>query len=360
MKHEARVLLTKATDSVLLAIEHFNRPWDRGRHEAILVLVDRAFELLLKSIIVHKGGRIREPRAKETIGFDACVRKCVTDAQVKCLTEEEALTIQIINSLRDAAQHYIVDVSEQQLYTYIQSGLTLFDKMLREVFDKKLTDYLPERVLPISSNPPKDFGELMDIEFEDTKRLVGPRSRKRFEARAKLRSLAIVEASLNGSRSQPSESELEKLVIRVSRGESWQEIFPGIERLVLSAEDDGLSLTLRITKSRGEPIHLVPEGTPGATVVAVKRVDELGYYSLSLTSLAQKTGLSSPKMLVLVRELRIQEDVECFKEFKIGSMSLKRYSAKSLDRAEKALLTINMEEVWKKNKPAGKKKRNET
>jgi hypothetical protein len=111
MKREAVNLLVKSSDSVLLAIEIFNRPWDRGRKEAVLVLLDRSFELLLKSIIVYKGGRIREPRATETIGFDACIRKCISDVQVKCLTEEEALTIQIVNSLRDAAQHYIVDVS---------------------------------------------------------------------------------------------------------------------------------------------------------------------------------------------------------------------------------------------------------
>ena len=63
-------MLTKATDSALLSIEHFNRPWDRGRHEAVLILIDRSFELLLKAVIVYKGGKIREPRAKETIGFD--------------------------------------------------------------------------------------------------------------------------------------------------------------------------------------------------------------------------------------------------------------------------------------------------
>ena len=108
----------KSTDSILMAIEHFNRPWDRGRQEIVLVLLDRSFELLLKSIIVHKGGQIRERGRNKTAGFDTCVRKCVSDAQVKCLSEEEALNIQIINSFRDAAQHYVVDISEQQLNAY--------------------------------------------------------------------------------------------------------------------------------------------------------------------------------------------------------------------------------------------------
>ena len=106
VKREAKVLLQKAADSIFLSIDHFNRPYDRGRHEAVLIFLDRAFELLLKSVIVHRGGKLRGNDENQTIGFDKCVRKCVSEAQIRCLNEEEALTIQNINTLRDAAQHY--------------------------------------------------------------------------------------------------------------------------------------------------------------------------------------------------------------------------------------------------------------
>jgi hypothetical protein len=356
VKREVRNLLSKATDSVLLSIEHFNRPWDRGRHEAVLVLLDRSFELLLKSVIVHKGARIREPRAKETIGFDSCVRKCVSNAQTRCLTAEEALAIQIVNSLRDAAQHYIVEVSEQQLYIYTQSALTLFDKILMEVFQKKLIDYLPERVLPVSSAPPSDFASLMTVELNDIKQLLAPNSRRRFEARAKLRSFAIIEASLGGSRFQPSEGELEKLARRISRGDAWQDIFPGIRRLAFNADDDGISVSLRITKSRGEPVHLVPEGTPGATVVAVKRVDELSFYSLNVTALAVKLEISLPKTLALIKELNLIANSEYYKEFVIGKTRFKRYSPKALDHIKKALPSLNLDQIWQRHRPTGRRK----
>lgn len=124
----------------MLAIEHFNRPWDRGRHEAVLILLDRAFELLLKSIILHKGGKIREAYEKETIGFEKCVRKCISDNQAKCLTEEEGLTIQIINSFRDAAQHDIVVMSEQEIYMYAQAGVTLYKDLIKKVFNEDLKE----------------------------------------------------------------------------------------------------------------------------------------------------------------------------------------------------------------------------
>ena len=139
--------------------------------------------------------------------------------------------MQIINSLRDAAQHYVIEISEQQLYVYTQSGLTLYTKILEDVFRHKLSDYLPGRVLPISPNPPADFASLINLEFNDIKKLVKPGSRKRFQAMARLRSFAIVEASLGGSRSQPGESELSKLAGRIRKGNTWQKIFPGISRL---------------------------------------------------------------------------------------------------------------------------------
>ena len=48
---------------------HFNRPWDRGRTEAVLILLDHSFEMLLKAAIRHRQGKIRRPREKQTIGL---------------------------------------------------------------------------------------------------------------------------------------------------------------------------------------------------------------------------------------------------------------------------------------------------
>lgn len=90
MRKESRTLHAKAVDSLVLAVDHFNRAWDRGRTEAVLILLDRSFELLLKAIIVHRAGgsAIREP-GKEgmTLGFDPCLRKCLSDAKLKCLRQ---------------------------------------------------------------------------------------------------------------------------------------------------------------------------------------------------------------------------------------------------------------------------------
>jgi hypothetical protein len=346
MKKEAKVLLLKSIDSLFLAVEHFNRPWDRGRPEAVLILLDRSFELLLKAVIIHRGGRIRERRAKETIGFDSCVRKCVSDACIKCFSEEEAITIQVINSLRDAAQHYLLEISEQQLYIYTQGGLTLYETILTQVFGESLKEHLPNRVLPISTDSPKDLAAVITAEFTDIKTLLAPGSRKQLDARARLRTLQIVEESLGGSRSQPGEPELRRLVRDISKGRSWQAIFPGIASLRLDTSGTGLSVSLRITKNEGEPVRLVPEGTPGATVVAIRRVNELSYYSLGLHDLATKLRLTNNKTLAVVRALNIQSNAEYFKVFKIGSVTHKRYSINCLDYLHKELPGLDIDRIW--------------
>lgn len=351
MKKEVKILVGKSIDSLVLSVEHFNRPWDRGREEAVLILLDRAFELLLKAFILHKGGKIRERGSSETFGFDRCVRKCVSDASTKCLSELEALTIQIINSLRDAAQHYILDVSENQLYMYAQAGITLFNDKLKEVFNQSLSDHMPERVLPISTTPPTSLGTLISKEFKEIKQLIAPGSRKKIQARAKLRSIAIIEASLNGVRSQPSKHELDKLLKKVAAGKDWQEIFQGVASLKLDTEGTGLSISIRLTKSDGDPVQMVPEGTPGATVVAVKRVNELSFYSLGLKDLARKMTLTEPKTIALVRFLKIQENEEYYKEIRVGKSTFKRYSPKALDTLIRALKVVNMEEVWATCRP---------
>lgn len=350
MKREPKVLLDKALDSLVLSIDQFNRPWDRGRAEAVLIFLDRSFELLLKAVIVHKGRQIRQKGARETFGFDKCVRKCLSDAKTKCLTEEQALTLQIINSLRDAAQHYVLDISEQQLYMHAQAGVTLFNDLLQAVFQGSLTDHLPERVLPVSSSPPRDLHGMIDAEFNDIKSLVSPGKRRGLDAHAKLRSLAIIESSLSGIRSQPSEDELKALVSQIQAERSWQEIFPGVASLRIDTQGAGLSVSIRLTKKEGEAVYLVPEGTPGATVVAVKRVNELDYYSMGLEQLANNLGVTRPKTLALIKHLNIQDSEDYFKIVRVGKSVFKRYSVNALRKVRDALPTLDIDTIWKEHR----------
>ena len=100
-----------------------------------------------------------------------------------------------------------------------------------------------------------------------------------------------------------------------------------------------------------EPIRLVKEGTPGATIVGVKRVNELAYYSLGLKDLAKKAGISQPKALAVIRKLDVQENDEYFKVIKIGKAEYKRYSPKALNLLKNELPDLDLDQIWKEYNP---------
>lgn len=346
MKRESRLLYTKAVDSLVLSIEHFNRPSDRGRVDAVLILLDHAFEMLLKAAILHRGGDIRKPREKQTLGFDECLRKALSDGAIRFLTQEQVLQLQAINTLRDAAQHHVVDFSEQHLYIHAQAGLTLFRDVVHAVFDQDLQIHLPPRVLPLSTTPPTDLATLFEQEATEVQRLLKPGKRRRVEAAAKLRALAIVDGAMRGDRLQPTDAELRKLGDSISKGSRWSDIFPGVAAIDLTATGTGPALDLRISKKQGIPIQLVPEGTPGASVLAVHKVDSLAYYSLGRDQVARHLGLSGPRTTALIRHVKIKDDTECYRRITIGKASFDRYLRKAIERLSEAKRTADMDQVW--------------
>lgn len=346
MRKEAALLKGKSVQSLILSIELFNRPSDTGRVHGVLILLDHAFEMLFKAIIIHKGGKIREPHENQTIGFDSAVRKGVSDGKVKFLKENQALTVQMINSLRDAAQHHILDISEQHLYMQIQAGLTLFREVYEAEFSEQLCHMLPHRVLPLSTTPPTDLATLFDREANEVKKLLCPGSRKRTEAEAKLRALAIVDRSLNGLKTQPTASELNKICKSIaSKNLQWTDIFPCVAAINLSPAGHGPSIGLRITKT-GLPVSLVDQNSPDAAVVAIKRVDELGFYTLGRDQLAEKVGLNRSKTTAVIRYLKLQSDTECYKRVVIGKSPFDRYSTKAVGRIMDALKSTPIEKIW--------------
>jgi hypothetical protein len=356
LKREARFLLEKACDALVLSIELFNRPHDRGRISSTLIQLDHGFEMLMKAAILHRGGRIREKRARETIGFDACVRRSLSDGTIKYLSDEQALLLQTINGLRDAAQHHLLDISEGQLYVHVQSGVTLFRDILREVFNQELSSHLPARVLPVSTSPPTDLATLFDTEVSEVRKLLGPGRRRQVEALARLRPLAILDGTIRGEKGQPSDGDLRRLGGEIRKGKKWDRVFQGAASVEIKPDGSGPGLALRLSKKEGIPIQLVAEGTPGAHVVAVKRVDELGFYNLGAKQLADKVALTMPKAVAVVDYLGLRDRADCYKEIKIGKAVFKRYSQKAMDEIKAALEEESADEIWQKRRRANRER----
>jgi hypothetical protein len=125
-------------------------------------------------------------------------------------------------------------------------------------------------------------------------------------------------------------------------------VFRGAAAVEIAADGAGPSLSLRLSKKEGIPIQLVAEGTPGASVVAVKRVNELDFYSLGAKQLAEKVGMTMPKAVAVVDYLGLRDQSEFYKEIRIGRAVFKRYSQKAIDAIKDVLKRESADEIWRK------------
>lgn len=360
VRREASHLLKKGCDSLVLSVEFFNRPADRGRPTAVLLLLHHGFEMLLKAAIVHKGGNIRRPRDREAIGFDTALGRSLSDGDIRFLSEEQAITLRAISELRNAAQHYFVTVSEGLLYLHLQSGITIFRDVLESVFGVALAQYLPNRTLPISTTPPTDIATLFDTEVEEVRRLLKPGTRRRSEAFGRLRALAIFNTAIGGGEGQPSDTELGILGKDLVQGLDWARVFEGVAMVSLITDGSGPSLSVRLSKREGAPVHVVDEGTPGAAVLATRRVSDTDFYSLGANDLAKKVGLTVPRLGAVATHIALQEDADCFKEIRIGKSLHRRYSPKAIERLKETLAEKDVDEIWRSQQASKKAARKRT
>lgn len=165
-----------------------------------------------------------------------------------------------------------------------------------------------------------------------------------------MRPLAILDSAIMGEKGQPSARRLGQIGKALKKGIRWQDLFEGVAAVELVSDGSGHALSLRFTKKEGIPIHVVPEGTPGASVVAMRRVSELGYYNLGANQLAEHVGLTTPKLVAVVRHLGIREKPDCYKEFRIGGSIHRRYSQNAIAAIQEGLVGTSVDEIWQAQK----------
>jgi hypothetical protein len=358
-KSRSDLLKGEAIESIRLAIELYNRPFSLGRQRGVLLHLGNAFELLLKSTILYYGEEIDvEDRGNEqTIGLSACINQCHTGSekeQLRYLTDDEKITLNKIKHDRDAAAHNLVETSEETLYSFAEAGVTLFDEILDRVYDERLADHVPGRVLPLSTTPPENLSILIDEEYQQVRELLYEGNRAK--AKARLRSIESLEKAVDeeGEDTAPiSDTELEDRLDEVDDERDWTNIFRGVASLDFTTEGAGPSMKLQITKSEGVPVQLVSEddAEDEDAVIGVKRVNERDFYNLGIEDMGEKLPITWPKTKAVITELGIMKDEEYFKEIEIGSSSYKRYSGHALERVREALENdeVDPEEAWEKH-----------
>ena len=193
-----------------------------------------------------------------------------------------------------------------------------------------------------------DDQDFLEVYWEILKTL--PSGPEVHTASAGARALAIMENSIQGNESQPTDFELKTLSKKLSKSQDWTSLFPSVSTLSFTQNGYGPSLDLRISKNEGVPITIVPEGTPGASVVAIKRVNELDFYNLGRDQIAKKVNLTGPRTSVAIKYFKIKDDPECYKHLKIGNVPFDRYSQKAIERIKEGLKTKPIEEIWKELK----------
>lgn len=356
-EERSELLKEEAIESVRLAIELYNRPYSLGRQRGVLLHLGTGFELLLKSSILHFDGEIDIGNGNEqTIGLTKCINLCYTGShidEIRFLKENEKILLEKIKHDRDASAHNVVETGEKQLYTFAEAGVTTFDDILDRVYDERLADYIPGRVLPLSTDPPENLALLIDQEYQQIQDLLDEGERAR--AKARLRAIESLERATDESTedySPISDSELEDRLEEIESERDWTNIFRGVASLDFTTEGAGPTMKLQITKSEGVPVQLVSEEDAEEeeeAVIGVKRVSERDFYNLGIRDIGRKLPISWQKAKAVAIELDLLEDEEYYKEIQIGSSTYKRYSGHALERIREALETdeVDPEEAWK-------------
>lgn len=330
----SKLLLDKAADSLVSAIDKFNTSTERGRKTEVLILADHCHEMLLKAAIAERRGQLVSKQTGHMIGFSDCVNRASSTGNIKFLKPQHCVALRHVNGLRDAEYHALSDVSEEELYIALQESITVVRDVLKEVFDLELYDWLPRRVMPVSTLPLTDVLAVFESKLEEVKKLLAPGRRRKIEARAAIASLTVLESALNESDAPPTEKEIVRKMGQLARGEPIGNVFPAIHLLDVDVDGSGPTISLRLTKGTGMPVRLVnAEGkdSSDATVIASRRVAETGYYKFGLVDMAKRLGINQHDALSMVHHLSIQDNEENFKIIQIGKSKHKRYSQKSLD-----------------------------
>ena len=116
LRRETRRFRRRAISSLILAIELFNRPQDAARTEAVLILLQHAFEMILNAAIYQQRRTIFGRVEQISYTFERCLGIARSDLGI--LNEGQAVTLRILDGLRDCASHNLVDLTEQTLYVH--------------------------------------------------------------------------------------------------------------------------------------------------------------------------------------------------------------------------------------------------
>lgn len=353
LRQEVKVLKAKAIASFRASVAAFNSPDDEGRHTRVLLLMQHAFEMLLKAGLSHVGGgrvSVFDKRSGRSITFEKCI-EIARGLDGFRLTQSEVGVLRAIDAMRDDEQHWFNQVSEQILYLQCRLAVTAFDDILKRIFGESLGDHLPLRVLPLSSDPPSNIDILLDSEFSVIAGLLQPGRRMTHEARARIRTLLALE-SYAGEESKVSKKDVDRVQRGIQGGNSIDDVFPKLRTLQTETRGSGAQLVVHISKKDGAPVRYVADETVPAA--AIREVDLQRKFHISPADMASKLGISGPRCLALRRHSGIDENGKVAHAFKFGSQVHLRFSDHAVVLLKGQMGELNMDEIWRSHAPGSR------
>lgn len=347
---DARTLRAKAISSLRIAMMTFNSYHDDGRITTVLLHLQHASEMLLKAVLVQAKAKVFDKDSGQSLGFEKCLRLCQSSHG---LSAEQAGIMRAIDSLRDAAQHWFIFVSEDLLFLQTRALVTAFDEYLKRKLDTDLRSQIPPRVLPVSTLPPGDFTFLVDREYALIHDLLQPGRRQRDEARARIRALLAMEA-LVADAVQVSERDINRVERGIREKQNLGVVFPRLISVGTSSTGEGPALTVRFSKKEGAPVRYVGGDDPEAAA-AVREVDLRKKYHLRASELAQRLGLNSNHAKAIRTKLGIDADASCCHVFEFGKTKIACFSDNAV-RKMKGFIEAgaDLNEIWKDYRTSSK------
>lgn len=312
------------------------------------MMLQHAFEMLLKAAILQRTGSIHEREQRYTYGFDRCL--IIAEQQLKIISRDGRSTLSILDAQRDQAAHFYVNMSEDMLYVHAQSGVTLFAEILKEAFGIRLAERLPGRILPVSTRPPRDLVALFSSELAEVDKLLSGGKRQGATAAAKLRSILAFTVGARDGAQRVSEADNAHAMAKRRKRAEWEVILPEIAQLQLTTDGGGIPITMRISKDASVAVRVAKPGEEVPGTVVKQHIDPWDVYTMSRDDLAGKLGLTGPRTHALIYELRIQDDPDCYKELRKKSQVYKGYSKKALDALRTGRDTLDMVVIWQRHR----------
>ena len=351
----SEVLKQKAINGFLLSMDHFSRPWDRGRADAVLILLGYACEMLLKAAIACKGESIYG--GKTTLSMMNCINELSPEGRIAVLPEEDVLALRIISAMRNNAQHLYINPPEEMLRYCVGNGIRIFRNMINSVFEENPDALIPSRILSIAEASSLSIVNIVTNETTNVKdKLIHNSSA---DVATQIRGLAAVENAIGGQDSPPDNAQIKQLLVQISKNANAgiDVIFPmvAVTKKVSKIRD----IPVHEIKEGGHPVTLVPEDDPTAERVIYRdrKIPGDDFYPFIMKDIKSKIDISESDVRALVYYLGLRGNQ---KYHRLGRYGNNHYSQAAFTEMQKANNRFKQDQSYQDEVRAAYKKRPKT